>query len=250
MYPLEAISVPETFLPEYPYKDEIGCSASLRDARLAPFPRTEYAVKVNRQEYYAIITHMDAQIGRILDKLEETGQSENTYIFFSADHGLAVGNHGLIGKQNMYEHSLRPPMIIVGPDIPKGEKRDMEVYLQDIVPTVIEYAGGVVPEYVEFNSLKAFIDGSAKKSNYPEVYGAYMDLQRMIRQDDHKLIVYPYAGVKRLFDLSADPDEMNDIASEPGQQERVDKMFSSLQELMVEMDDTLNLVDFFPGDAI
>lgn len=244
MYPLEAISVPENFLPEYPYKDDIGCSESLRDARLAPFPRTEYAVKVNRQEYYAIITHMDAQIGRILDKLEETGQAENTYIFFSADHGLAVGHHGLIGKQNMYEHSMRPPMIIVGPDIPKGEKRDMEVYLQDIMPTVIEYAGGEVPGYVEFNSLKSFIEGTATESNHPEVYGAYMDLQRMIRVDDYKLIVYPYAGVKRMFNLVDDPQEMNDIAGLPAQQERLDDMFAKLVTLQSEMGDTLKLDDF------
>ena len=221
MYPLENIAVPESFLPEYPYKDDIGCSASLRDERLAPFPRTEYAVKVNRQEYYAIITHMDVQIGRILDKLEETGQADNTYIFFTADHGLSVGNHGLIGKQNMYEHSMRPPMIIVGPDIPEGKKKDMEVYIQDIMPTVIEYAGGEVPAYVEFSSLKSYIEGTSSESNYPEVYGAYMDVQRMIRMDDYKLIVYPYAGVKRLFDLSEDPQEMNDLAADPSQKERV-----------------------------
>lgn len=246
MYPLENVALPESFLPEYPYKDDIGCSVRLRDEALAPFPRTEYSVKVNRQEYYAIITHMDAQIGRILDKLEETGQAENTYIFFSADHGLSVGNHGLIGKQNMYEHSLRPPMIIVGPDIPKGEKRDMEVYLQDIMPTVIEYAGGQVPEYVEFSSLKGFIEGSATESNYPEVYGAYTDVQRMIRKDDYKLIVYPFAGVKRLFNLSDDPQEMNDLADAPDQQVRVESMYTGLQELMKTMNDTLNLDEFFP----
>ncbi|MDX2432594.1 MAG: sulfatase-like hydrolase/transferase [Bacteroides sp.] len=244
MYPLENIAVPESFLPEYPYKDDIGCSASLRDEKLAPFPRTEYAVKVNRQEYYAIITHMDVQIGRILDKLEATGQADNTYIFFTADHGLSVGHHGLIGKQNMYEHSMRPPMIIVGPDIPKGKKKDMAVYLQDIMPTVIEYAGGEVPAYVEFNSLKAFIEGTSSESNYPEVYGAYMDVQRMIRMDDYKLIVYPYAGVKRLFDLSADPQEMNDLAYDPTQEGRIENMFVALQDLMLNMGDTLKLDQF------
>ncbi len=244
MYSLDDISIPENFLPEYPYKDDIGCSEKLRDARLAPFPRTEYAVKVNRQEYYAIITHMDAQIGRILDKLEETGQADNTYIFFTADHGLAVGHHGLIGKQNMYEHSLRPPMIIVGPDIPEGKKKEMAVYLQDIMPTVIEYAGGEVPGYVEFHSLKSFIEGTADQSNYAEVYGAYMDLQRMIRIKDYKLIVYPYAGVRRLFNLADDPEEMNDLASAPDQQDRLELMFDKLLELQAAMDDTLNLKAF------
>jgi arylsulfatase A-like enzyme len=244
MYDLDQIAVPESLLPEYPYKDEIGCSASLRDEKLAPFPRTDYAVKVNRQEYYAIITHMDAQIGRILDKLEETGQADNTYIFFSADHGLSVGHHGLIGKQNMYEHSLRPPMIVLGPDIPAGEKRNMAVYLQDIMPTVIEYAGGVVPDYVEFNSLKSFIEGQSDESSYPEVYGAYTDRQRMIRADNYKLIVYPYAGVRRLYNLAEDPGEMNDLAGDPAQAERLESMFESLVKLQVEMGDTLNLSDF------
>lgn len=245
MYPLENIAVPESFLPEYPYKENMGCGPGLRDERLAPFPRTEYAVKVNRQEYYAIITHMDAQIRRILDKLEETGMADNTYIFFTADHGLSVGHHGLLGKQNMYEHSLRPPLIIVGPDIPKGKKKDMAVYIQDIMPTVIEYAGGQVPEYVEYSSLKPFIEETATRSNYPEVYAAYMDVQRMIRVENYKLIVYPYAGKKRLFNLADDPQEMNDLAAEPQQSERVNGMFARLQELMVEMNDTLQLADFF-----
>jgi len=244
MYPLENIAVPESFLPEYPYKDDIGCSKKLRDEALAPFPRTEYSVKVNRQEYYAIITHMDAQIRRILDKLEETGMADNTYIIFTADHGLSVGHHGLIGKQNMYEHSLRPPLIIVGPDIPEGEEQDMAVYIQDLMPTVIEYAGGQVPEYVEYSSLKPIIEKKQMESSYPEVYCAYMDLQRMIRVEDYKLIVYPYAGVKRLFNLLIDPQEMNDLASDPSQKERLEWMFGDLQELMVSMSDTLRLQDF------
>lgn len=244
MYPLENISLPLNFLPEYPYKDSIGCSATLRDEKLGPFPRTEYAVKVHRQEYYAIISHMDAQIGRILDHLEETGQADNTYIFFSADHGLSVGQHGLMGKQSMYDHSLRPPMILVGPDIPEGEKREMAVYLQDIMATTIDYAGGEVPQWVEFNSLKPFIKKEDSVSNYPEVYGAYMDLQRMIRVDDYKLIVYPKAGVVRLFDLINDPDEMHDLSRGKRNRERIVDMFSKLTALQEEMGDTLNLRDF------
>lgn len=244
MYDLDDIAMPASFLPEYPYKDDIGCGWGLRDERLAPMPRTEYAVKVNRQEYYAIITHLDYQISRILEKLEETGQADNTYIFFGADHGLACGNHGFMGKQNMYEHSMRPPLIIVGPDIPKGNKRNMEVYLQDIMPTVIEYAGGTVPGYVEFSSLKSFIEGKSVKSNYPEVYGAYRDLQRMIRMDNYKLIVYPNAGVKLLYNLKEDPDEMNNLANESDQQARIETMFAKLIMLQDEMGDTLDLKQF------
>jgi arylsulfatase A-like enzyme len=244
LYPLENISVPDNFLPEYPYKDAIGCSATLRDEKLGPFPRTEYAVKVHRQEYFAIISHMDAQIGRILDHLEKTGQAENTYIFFSADHGLSVGQHGLMGKQNMYDHSLRPPMIVVGPRVPKGQRKDMAVYLQDIMATSIDYAGGKVPDWVEFNSLKPFLEGEDSLSNYPAVYGAYMDLQRMIRQDDYKLIVYPKAGVIKLFDLINDPQEIHDLSKSAHNRERIISMFGKLEDLQEEMGDTLNLRDF------
>ena len=244
MYPLENISLPANYLPEYPYKDSMGCSATLRDEKLAPFPRTEYAIKVHRQEYYAIISHMDRQIGRILDHLEKTGQAENTYIFFSADHGLAVGQHGLMGKQNMYDHSLRPPMLVVGPDVPKNQRKDMPVYLQDIMATTLEYAGGKVPEWVEFHSLKSFISGESNQSAYPGVYGAYMDLQRMIRVDDYKLVVYPKAGVVRLFDLSNDPEERFDLAHSANRREQIISMFGQLEKLQEEMGDTLNLRDF------
>ena len=241
MYPLEDVGIPDNFLPEYPYKDDIGCSAGLRDEKLAPFPRTEYSVKVHRQEYYAIISHLDAQIARILAHLEETGRAENTYIFFTADHGLSVGQHGLMGKQNMYEHSMRPPLIVVGPDVPKGKRKKMAVYLQDIMPTAIEYAGGEVPEWVEFNSLRPYIEGKNTISAYPEIYGAYMDLQRMIRLDDYKLIVYPKAGVIKLFDLINDPAEKYNLAAASGELDRVRSMFRQLQDLQVQMGDTLDL---------
>lgn len=244
MYPVDQVAVPECFLPEYPYKDQIGCSAKLRDEKLAPFPRTEYAVQVNRQEYFAIITHMDAQIRRILDKLEETGQAENTYILFTADHGLSVGHHGLMGKQNMYEHSLRPPLIIVGPDIPEGAKRHMAVYIQDLMPTSIDFAGGRVPAYVEFNSLKPLVEKKQVVSSYPEVYGAYMDQQRMVRVGDYKLMAYPYASKLRLFDLASDPMEIHDIVDDPAHSERVSAMYGQLKDLMLSMGDTLDLDDF------
>ena len=77
---------------------------------------------MHRQEYYAIITHMDRQIGRILDALEASGQAENTYIFFTADHGLALGHHGLFGKQNLYDHSVRVPFVAVEPGIEANAK--------------------------------------------------------------------------------------------------------------------------------
>jgi len=249
MYPLEHISVPESFMPLYPDKDQIGCSQELRDEALAPFPRTPFSVKVHRQEYYALISHLDAQVRRIMDKLKETGQEKNTYIIYTADHGLAVGNHGLLGKQNMYDHSLRPPLIIIGPDVPNGKHVEAPVYLQDVMATTLELAGGTVPEWVEFHSLKSFIDGSRKESYYSAMYAAYMDLQRMIRADDYKLIVYPKSGVVKLYHLAEDPLELNDLASEPGQASRINGLYIQLKALMSEMGDTLQLPPVNLGQA-
>ncbi len=246
MYPLENISVPKSFLPEYPFKDSIGCSASLRDEALAPFPRTDYAVKVNRQEYYALITHLDQQIGRILEALEASGEKENTYIFYTADHGLALGNHGLIGKQNMYDHSMRVPLMIVGPDVPKDQKIDADVYLQDLMASALDISGLEKPQYVDFNSLMPFVRGEQTESNYPAIYGCYeKGLQRMIRADGFKLIVYPHGKTMRLYDLTNDPFEMNDLANQPEFSEKKQQLFSRLLDLQKEMEDPLDLATVF-----
>ena len=80
-------------------------------------------------------------VGRILDSLEATGKADNTWIFFTADHGLAVGQHGLMGKQNMYDHSVRVPFMVVGPGVKAGQKIDEPIYLQDVMPTTLELCG-------------------------------------------------------------------------------------------------------------
>ena len=170
---------------------EIGLE-SHRDESLAPLPRTPYAIKTHIREYYAIITHLDQQIGEILAALKKSGKDKNTYIFFTGDHGLSVGRHGLLGKQNMFDHSIQVPLLVVGPDIPKKHKIDQEVYLQDIMATSLELANIDQPDDIEFNSLLSTIKGTSQEKIYKNgIYGAYIDYQRMIRKDGFKLIVYP-----------------------------------------------------------
>ncbi|WP_182871383.1 sulfatase-like hydrolase/transferase [Rhodopirellula sp. JC639] len=238
-YPVDEVKLPENFLPEYPYAEAMAAGKKLRDERLAPFPRTPLAVQTNRQEYYAIITHMDAMIGRILDALEATGKQDNTWIFFTADHGLACGQHGLMGKQNLYDHSVRVPLMVVGPGVEAGRKIDHHVYLQDIMPTTLELAGVKKPEHVQFHSLLPILAG--EDSQYDVVYGAYLDKQRSIRTNRHKLIVYPAANKIRLYDLSSDPLEMNDVADSPQYASKIKRLFSRLETLQAEMNDELNL---------
>jgi len=245
MYPLDRISVPTSYMPEYPFRHDIANGNNLRDEALAPFPRTAYAIKVHTQEYYASITHVDTQIGLIIDALKKSGKMDNTYIFFTADHGLAMGRHGLLGKQSLFDHSIRPPMIVIGPDIPKNNKVKADVYLQDIMATSIEIASVEKPEYVEFNSFLDLAKGETEKSHYDAIYGAYLKVNRMIRKDGFKLLVYPKLKKVLLFDLKKDPEEMNDIAEDPANKAKVKSLFTELLQLQKDMDDPLDLTGIY-----
>lgn len=244
-YPLERIAVPRSFLPEYPHNEAMGAGRGLRDEKLGPFPRTEHAVKVNRQEYYALITHLDAQIGRVLAALEASGQADNTWIFFTADHGLAVGHHGLFGKQNMYDHSLRVPFIVAGPGVAAGRRLSAPIYLQDIVPTTLALANTTAPNQVFFQNLLPLLRGETTASRYPAVYGAYLARQRAVIHEGWKLILYPTAKVARLYNLGADPEERTDLAGRPEHAARQRQLFHELLKLQSQLGDTLRLTEIF-----
>ncbi|QOD59461.1 sulfatase-like hydrolase/transferase [Polaribacter haliotis] len=246
MYSLKDISIPESFMPEYPYAESMGAGKNLRDEKLAPFPRTEYSVKVNRQEYYAITTHLDDQIKDILNILEEKGLKENTYIFFTADHGLAIGEHGLIGKQNMYDHSMRVPLMVVGPNIPKGKKIDEDIYLQDVMATALEIAGIAKPKYIEFNSFLDLAKTAHSAKKYDAIYGTYEKAsQRMIRKDGFKLILYPKSKTILLYDLENDPNELNNLSGDKKYQNKVKQLFNELIQMQKNMGDPLDLKEAF-----
>ena len=236
-YPLDRIKMPENFIDEYPYADAI-CGKGLRDEKLVPYPRTEFSIKINRQEYFALITHMDDQIGRLLEALKASGKEDNTYIVFTADHGLAVGHHGLLGKQNMYDHSIRVPFMITGPGIKAGQTVDASIYLQDVMPTSLELAGIPKPDNVAFKSVMPLLSGKEKVS-YPTIYGAYLDRQRMIIKDGWKLISYPTVPVERLYKVSDDPHEMKDHAKNPEYANKLKSLRASLAELQASMHDPL-----------
>ena len=247
-YPARNLLLPRSFLAEYPFKDAIGCGKDLRDERLAPFPRTPYAVRVHRQEYYAIIDHMDDQIGRILGALEARGQLDRTYIVFTADHGLAVGEHGLMGKQNMFDHSVRVPFVIRGPGVPRGTRCDTPIYLQDVVPTSCDWAGIETPQHVEFRSLTPLIDHPDRPArHYDAIYGAYLELQRMVTAGRYKLILYPKARRALLFDRQSDPDERHDLAREPALRPELRRLYRIFKQCQRQMGDELDLDDVFPS---
>jgi len=235
MYPPENIPLPENYLEEHPFDNG---EMTVRDEKLAPWPRTPEIVREHLAAYYAMITHMDNQIGRVLDTLERTGRIEDTVIVFVADNGLAVGSHGLLGKQNLYDHSVRVPLIISGPGIPEGVTMDGLCYVHDLYPTLCELLGMGIPESLEGRSLVPLLMlGRAKGRD--SVFLAYRHFQRGVRtEDDWKLIMYNVGGEEttQLFDLNSDPHEMNNLADSAGHLERL----NSLTELLRQHQRTLN----------
>src|SRR5205823_14925494 len=148
--------LPPNFLPQHPFNNG---DLTTRDEKLAPWPRTPAVVRQHLADYYAAITFLDAQVGRILNALRATGQYENTLIVFSSDHGLAIGSHGLFGKQHLYDHSMHAPLIFAGPGIPRNKQCDALCYLLDIFPTLGELAAVKPPAGSEGKSLAPVLAG-------------------------------------------------------------------------------------------
>ena len=237
-YPQESIAVPPNFLPEHPFNEG---QHHLRDETLAPFPRTKEAVQLHRREYYAIITHMDQQIGRILDALQESGRAANTYVILTADHGLCVGEHGLMGKQNQYDASMRIPLMIAGPGLEARRVVDENVYQHSLFATTCELAGISVPSTVEFPSLKPLLHGETKPI-HDAMFCRYMDFQRAVRTKTHKLIFYPQIQRTQVFDLVNDPWEIHDLADDPATQSLKAELWARLEQFQHELGDPLDLL--------
>ena len=237
-YPLERIKIPQPFYARHPH-DTAGLTPTRRDESLAPYPRTHYAVKVHRQEYYALISHMDRQIGRILKALEAQQFKRDTWIIFTADHGLSCGHHGLLGKQNMFDHSIRVPFVMVGPRAKPGTRIHEPIMVQDLMATCLELAGDAKRDGVEFQSLLPLLSGG--QSRYRSIYGGFMDSQRMVRQGGWKLIVYPELQTHLLFDLNKDPLERHNLANQAEFASRKRALFVELQRWQQRLDDQVAL---------
>jgi len=236
LYPQDKIEIPPNYLPDHPFDQGDN---RVRDELLAPFPRTKEAVQLHRREYYALITYMDSQIGRILDTLEQSGHASNTYVILTADHGLAVGQHGLLGKQNLYDCSVRMPLLISGPGIPRGRRVDELVYQHSMFATTCDLAGIPIPKTVEFPSLVPLLHGETEL--HDAVFSFYLNFQRSVRDRRHKLIVYPKVNQVQLFDIVADPWETKNLADDPSMAEVKQKLFARLQKFQVDLGDTLAL---------
>ena len=182
-----------------------------------------------RRAFYALCTHIDQQLGSLIGTIREEGILDDTIIMFTSDHGDMLGNHNLWAKQTFYEWSSGVPMVVMGTRNCRktGFNRtdDRIVCLKDVMPTLLDLCGIGVPETVEGESMVA---GTGRRTLYGE-FGDSGHCSRMLRDRTHKLIYYPVGNVFQLFDLESDPDEMDDLAGDPDQQERLERM----QQLLI-----------------
>lgn len=241
-YPAEHIRVPPTAWPEHPFDQG---DHFVRDEMLAPFPRTHEAIQLHRSEYFAILSHADAQIGRVLDALDHAGHRDDTIVVFSGDHGLALGEHGLMGKQSCYDHSVRVPLVLAGPRIQPGLVIDDLVYQASIFPTLCELAQVPLPDGVEFCSLASTMAGSGSANPAAPAAGAadallvaYKDFQRLIRTRTHALIASRLARRVQLFDLRTDLWQAHDVAADPANNTLLADLLARMRELQRELGDT------------
>ena len=207
--------LPPNYLPAHPFdnthmtvRDEVAVKGVWKN-------RDEHTIRNELGREFACSENIDIQIGRVLERLKAMGELDNTYIFYTADHGMAIGRHGLQGKQNLYEHTWRIPLIAKGPGIKAGSRVRGNVYLLDVLATLCDLAGFDAPGTNEGISFRPILEG--KSDTVRDVlYGAYCGGAkpgiRTIRSGDWKLIKYESTkdGVQetQLFNLADNPDEL------------------------------------------
>lgn len=238
MYYRDRPPLPANFLPRPSFDN--GMTKNIRDENLAPYPRTREVISDQICEYYGLITHLDEQVGRILAALEKSGHLNDTIVIYTADHGLALGSHGLLGKQSLYEHSMRCPLIIAGPGIPAGRSTRAFTYLFDLFPTICTLAGIEPPAGLAGRDLRPLWQDEHAKIR-DSVFLPFSDLMRSVRDDRWKLIVYPPINHRQLFDLQSDPDEIKDLARDPEYAGEIARLTTRMRSWQRQVGDILPL---------
>jgi arylsulfatase A-like enzyme len=237
--------LPANFLPQHPFNNG---EMVVRDEQLLPWPRQPAAIQQMLADYYRYITYLDVQVGRVLAAVEASPEAANTLIVFAADSGVARGSHGLIGKQNLYEHSVRVPLIIAGPGVPKGQRTDALCFLFDVLPTLGKVCGVSAPQTSEGREFTALFTEPAS-AHRSQLFFGYRNVQRALSDGRWKLIRYPQVDRTQLFDLQTDPFELTDLSAQPEHAARVAEMLSRLAAEQKAVGDPLPLVVAKPQPA-
>ena len=244
-YDPEQIPLPANFLPQHPFDNG---EMTIRDEQLLPWPRTSADIRRMLADYYRYVSYLDLLIGRVLDTLDASPAANNTFVVFSADSGVARGSHGLIGKQNLYEHSLRVPLLVAGPGLPANQNTAALCYLFDVLPTLGGLCGVPGPKTSEGRDLGPTLRDPTQPARTSLLF-AYQKVQRALRDERYKLIRYPQVNRTQLFDLTTDPDERTDLSARPEQAARVATLTAALAAEMKRLDDPAELTIASPRPA-
>jgi len=242
--------LPDNYLSEHPFhhghlelRDEENVNGVWKN-------RDEQTVRNELGREYACSENIDIQLNKVLGELERMGELDNTYVIYTSDHGIAIGRHGLIGKQNLYEHSWRVPLIVKGPGIKANQRVEGNIYLSDILPTLCDLAGIEIPETVQGKSFKPVLMGE-QESLREVMYGVYAGGStpgmRTVKKGDWKLIKYDVLDGQvqetQLFNVAENPNEyiaehgqssemLNDLAENPKYADKLEEMENLLLEEM------------------
>ncbi|MCP4773176.1 MAG: sulfatase-like hydrolase/transferase [Planctomycetaceae bacterium] len=266
--------LPSNYLPAHPFhhghpglRDEVNVSGVWKN-------RDEQTIRNEIGREFACSENIDTQIGRVLDKLEAMGELDNTFIFYTSDHGMAIGRHGLQGKQNLYEHTWRVPMIVKGPGIEAGQRCQGNVYLLDVLATMCDLTETEFPVTNEGKSFKPVLEGEQEVVR-DVLFGVYCGGtkpgMRSVRKGDWKLIKYDVLDGEvretQLFNLKDNPEEYIEqhhhsdvikltgnspadgqlnLADDPKYAEKRKEMEALLYQEMVRLDDPYRLWDQTP----
>jgi len=210
----DAPALPENWLPAHPFHDgqpRLRDEVSVQGVKKR---RDQATIRNEIGRQFACSENIDIQVGRVLAKLEAMGELENTYVIYTADHGMAIGRHGLQGKQNLYEHTWRVPLLAMGPGIPAGTRAQGNVYLRDVLATLCDMADVAPPETNEGTSFLPVLEGE-RATVRDVLYGVYCGGtkpgMRAVRRGDWKLIKYDSLDGRvretQLFNLAENPSE-------------------------------------------
>jgi arylsulfatase A-like enzyme len=226
LYNSKDIKLPPNYLPKHSFDNG---ELHIRDEMLAPFPRTADRIRSEIALYYGMISHLDSAIGRIINAINRARITDNTIIVYVADHGLAVGQHGLLGKQNCYEHSIRVPLIIKGPGVGIRERYEQLVHSFDLYATLTDLAGVSTQSDLDSKSLVPLMRKQIKLHR-SYVHSLYKSYQRQVQDGEWKLIEYSVNGLRhtQLFNLLEDPWEQKSMHKDKNNFEIISRLRQNL----------------------
>ena len=243
LYPEDEVPLPATRHDPLDGKPECQSRSKFR---IPPGSLSDDEYRRMFRHYYALVTHIDNEVGRLLDRLERNGQRDNTIILFNSDHGELLGDHGFVEKCLMYEASVRVPQILSWPSgVPAGQNVNTPVGGVDMMPTLLDLSGAALPDRLDGRPVAGALRDGVEPSPAPvfaeiaaqeAIYGdsqteEHLSAHAMLLDDGWKY-VWNRHDIDELYRLAADPEEMDNLALHPDHASRITRMRAQIAEIV------------------